>query len=346
MVKAIQRRAVAKAAAGVALGFAATRVVAALVSSARRVFANRVVVISGGSRGLGLALAEAFGAAGAKLVLIGRDAETLASARALLHERLGEQLDVALVAADVSDGTQIARAAREAVEAYGAVDVLVNNAGIIQVGPFETMTESDFDESIALHVYAPLRLTRALLPALRLSDCARVVNVSSIGGVVSVPHLVPYATGKFGLVGLSEGLAAELRKDGIRVTTACPGLMRTGSPRHALFKSQHEAEYAWFKIADSLPLLSLDVRRAARRIVAACARGAAHVNVSWMSRLAEIAHALVPNAFVDVLALANRMLPSPGGVGSERREGLESETRATRSVFAATTDRAAQRWNQ
>jgi short-subunit dehydrogenase len=224
--------------------------------------------------------------------------------------------------------------------------VLVNNAGTIQVGPFETMTESDLDESLALHVYAPLRFTRALLPALRLSDDARIVNIASVGGLVSVPHLLAYSTSKFGLVGLSEGLAAELRKDGIRVTTVCPGLMRTGSPRHALFKSQHDREYAWFKIADSLPLISIDVRRAARRIVAACARGVAHVNVSWTSRFAELARALFPNAMVDMLAIVNRLLPAPGGIGSARREGRESESHVSRSLLTASTEAAANRWNQ
>ena len=72
-----------------------------------------------------------------------------------------------------------------------------------------------------------------------------------------MPHLLPYSASKFALVGFSEGLRAELAKDGIRVTTVCPGLMRTGSPPNAAFKGRHREEYAWFALSDALPILSI-----------------------------------------------------------------------------------------
>src|SRR5204863_5194639 len=123
----------------------------------------------------------------------------------------------------------------------------------------------------------PLFTTLSVLPAMRRQGEGRIVNISSIGGKIAVPHLLPYDASKFALTGFSEGLRAELLKDGIYVTTVCPGLMRTGSPRNADFKGQHEAEYAWFSIGDSLPGMSMSAEAAAERIVTAFRQGEAEV---------------------------------------------------------------------
>src|SRR5690606_33875253 len=109
--------------------------------------------------------------------------------------------------------------------------------------------------------WGPFYCIDAVLGGMRRRGEGRIVNVSSVGGRVGVPHMVPYCAGKFALVGFSESLRAELRSSGIRVTTVCPGLMRTGSPRNALFKGRHRAEYAWFAIADSLPLATISSER-------------------------------------------------------------------------------------
>src|SRR5207302_9918669 len=99
-------------------------------------------------------------------------------------------------------------------------------------------------------------------------------------GKISVPHLVPYSVGKFALTAFSEGLRSELLKDKVYVTTVCPGLMRTGSPRNALFKGNNEAEYVWFSISHALPGLSMNANRAARQVVDALARGDSEVVLS------------------------------------------------------------------
>src|SRR5205823_6261490 len=143
------------------------------------------------------------------------------------------------------------------VARYGSVDVLINNAGLIQVGPLKHMAVQDFEEALAVHLFAPLFCTLAVLPHMRRARQGRIVNIASVGGKIAVPHLLPYCASKFALVGLSNGLRAELRRDNILVTTVCPGLMRTGSPRHAWFKGRHRREYAWFVISDSLPVLSI-----------------------------------------------------------------------------------------
>ena len=137
----------------------------------------------------------------------------------------------------------------------------------------------------------------------------RVVNISSIGGRIAVPHLIPYSASKFALVGLSDGLRVELARDNIRVTTVCPGLMRTGSPVNAMFKGQRPQEYAWFAISDSLPLASIDARRAAQQIIEACRSGDAELVITVQAKLAILARTLAPELFSDVMVLLNRLLP-------------------------------------
>jgi len=144
----------------------------------------------------------------------------------------------------------------------GPIDVLVNNAGMIEVGPLEAMTIDDFEQAMQLHCFAPLRTMLAVKDTMRVRGGGRIANIASIGGLVSVPHLLPYSTSKFALVGLSRGMQEALARDCIRVTTVTPGLMRTGSPRNAAFKGSHRREFAWFALADSLPLLSVNSERA------------------------------------------------------------------------------------
>jgi short-subunit dehydrogenase len=175
----------------------------------------------------------------------------------------------------------------------------------------------------------------------------RIANIASIGGKISVPHLLPYSASKFALVGLSEGLRAELAKDGIRVITICPGLMRTGSPRHATFKGRHRAEYAWFSISDALPLVSIDADRAARQIVEAIRRGEAERVVSVPAKIAAVAHALFPELAAGLLATVNRLLPdADGAAGQEARKGAASTSVLSPSVLTILGERAARRNNQ
>jgi short-subunit dehydrogenase len=172
------------------------------------------------------------------------------------------------------------------------------------------------------------------------------VNISSIGGKISVPHLVPYAVGKFALTGFSEGLRSELLKDNIFVTTVCPGLMRTGSPRNAFFKGNNEAEYAWFSISDALPLISMSAKRAARQIVNACVRGDAEVVLSLPAKAAVKAHGVFPGLTTNILGLINVLLPAPGGIGAESRSGKQSSSRLSPSWITTLNEQAAAENNQ
>ena len=194
--------------------------------------------------------------------------------------------------------------------------------------------------------WAPLYLIQAVLPEMRRRGVGRIVNITSIGGKISMPHLIPYSASKFAFVGLSQGLRAELAKDGIVVTTVCPGLMRTGSPRNAKFKGQHRAEYTWFSIADSLPALTVSAESAASRILRACRHGEAEVMLSLPARAAATFHGMFPGLTSDMLAWLHRLLPHPGGIGPRALPGSRSTSRWSPSLLTTLTERAAAQNNE
>ena len=247
----------------------------------------------------------------------------------------------------MADPAQLKSLVATAIDWFGSIDVLVNNAGTIQVGPMDTMTFADYERAMETHFWGPLRLTTAVLPEMRHRGEGRIVNISSVGGMVAVPHLLPYCASKFALTGLSEGMRAELAKDGVLVTTVCPGLMRTGSARNATFKGRHRAEYAWFSIADALPFTSMNAQRATRRIVTACRRGEARLVLSWQAKLITVANALLPGLTAGLSSLANRLSPrSEGHARPEAKRGSESESSLSPSVLTVLADRAARRNNE
>jgi NAD(P)-dependent dehydrogenase (short-subunit alcohol dehydrogenase family) len=304
---------------------------------------DKVVLITGGSRGLGLTMARQLLHHGAHVAICARDESELERARSDLGQDDGRVLTVPC---DITDREQVLTMVDNVEHHFGRIDVLINNAGMIQVGPVELMTLDDYEEAMEVHFWGPLYAILAVLPAMRQRREGRIVNISSIGGKMSMPHLLPYNASKFALVGLSEGLRAELKKDGIVVTTVCPGLMRTGSPRNAFFKGQHRAEHAWFSISDALPIVSQSAERAARQIIAACQRGDAQVVLSLPAKLATTVHGLLPGWTTDVLGLVNRLLPAPGGIGSAQRPGKQSSSQLSPSWLTALSDRAAQRNNE
>src|SRR5215204_5627112 len=259
---------------------------------------DRVVLITGGSRGLGLVMAREFARQGARIAISARYEEELERARVDLEN---QGATVLAVKCDVADNDEVKEMVERVRHRFGAIDVLVNNAGTIQVGPLETMSHEDFRHTMMTHFWGPLNTTIAVLPEMRRRKSGRIVNISSIGGKISVPHLLPYSASKFALVGLSKGLRAELAKDGISVTTVCPGLMRTGSPRNANFKGNHRAEYAWFSISDALPFTSINAERAARQIIEACKQGQAELIISVQAKAAIAFDFLFPQTSAGLL---------------------------------------------
>jgi NAD(P)-dependent dehydrogenase (short-subunit alcohol dehydrogenase family) len=230
------------------------------------------------------------------------------------------------------------------LDTWSTVDVLINNAGVIQVGPLEHMQHEDFENAMATHFWGPLHLVLEVTPIMRHRRFGRIVNISSIGGRIAVPHLAPYSASKFALTGLSDALRAELDPYGIRVTTVAPGLMRTGSPVNAQFKGQHEAEYAWFKVSSSLPGLTIAAERAARKILNACRHGDPALTITPQAKLAAAANAVAPASVVRAMMLITRLLPEGNGLeGNKLKKGIESEAKSkwTPSVVTKLADHAA-----
>ena len=284
----------------------------------RRLFPveGRTVLITGGARGLGLLLAREFGRLGASIAICSRTPAELDSAVADLS---GRGIAVLAVRCDVTDPAQVRDFVNETVEATGRLDVIVNNAGVIAMTPFANATASDFEASLATHFWGALHLITAALPHLRRTR-GRILNISSIGGRVSVPHLLPYCAGKFALVGLSEGLRAELAREGIVVTTATPGLMRTGSHGRVLLRGRHDREAMFFGAAVATSLTSKHAGRAAREIVRACREGRAHTTPGIQARVAEIVNIVAPELSAGVAsAIASHVLPAPAAAPQGER---------------------------
>jgi len=260
-----------------------------------------------------------------------------------LQSRGGE---VFTVICDLRMRDDVNRMIAHVQEHYGQIDVLINNAGIISVGPLEEMTLDDFVEAMEANFWSGVYTTFAVLPEMRKRQTGRIVNITSIGGKLPAPHLLPYTASKFAFFGFSRGLRSELLKDGIVVTTVAPGLMRTGSPVNANFKGKNRLEYAWFSIADSLPFISMDADRAAEQILAACQRGEVEITLTAPARVVAALDRLFPEFTGSLLSIANRLLPDGGGIGQRTVRGAQSESVLSPSALTTWSDRAAERNNE
>ena len=296
---------------------------------------GRTVLITGASRGLGLVLARRAVAEGARVAICARDEAELARARQDLLGYGGPAAQVLAVSRDLTNPQEVSSLVAEVERELGSIDVLVNNAGVILSGPLENLDTRDFEEAMNTHFWAPFHTMQAVLPGMRRRGEGRIINISSLGGKVAIPHLTAYSASKFAHTGLSEGFRAELNQFGIYVTTVCPGLLRTGSAENATVKGQHQKEYAWFAVADALPGFTMSAEQAARRIWNAMRRGDGELILSLPAKLLAAFHGIAPGVTTDVLAWVNRALPATGEseAANERRKGYQSESPITRSFL-------------
>jgi short-subunit dehydrogenase len=337
---------VAKRAALVGAGVSAGLAAAAYVAHKSRTLDlhDKVVVITGGSRGLGLAMAEECAKRGARIAICARDAQELETARKQVRFRYAAHVFAKVC--DVTNSDEVQEFLSAVLERFGRIDVLIANAGTISVGPLESQTLTDYQEAMDVMYWGTVYPTLAVLPHMRERGEGRIAMITSFGGKIAVPHLTPYSAAKFAAVGFSEGLRAELRKDGIRVTTVCPGLMRTGSHLNAWFKGNHRSEFTWFSFGASTPLVSIGARRAARKIIDSVCAGDAELIITPQAKLAAAVHGVFPGTVVDILGVVNRFLPSANGNRRERHTGFESQTRLTKSFLQALGRKAARELNQ
>lgn len=261
--------------------------------------------MAGGSRGLGLLIARRLQERGYAVAICARDRAELDDAARLLDDG-----PVHTVVCDVSDRAAVQRMVAEVEQTLGPIDVLLTVAGIIQAGPAESMTYEHFDDAVGTMLMGPVNVTWAVLLGMRRRRSGHIGTVASIGGMVSPPHLLPYATAKFGAVGFSDGLVAELAGTGVTATTVVPGLMRTGGHEHARFTGDVAREYAWFAPGASLPLVSMDADRAAERIVAGVLAGRPMVVLTPLAKVGIRVRGLMPATTSRLMGLMARALPS------------------------------------
>jgi len=304
----IRDRVMIGAAAGAGLAWGARQL---LRASRRIALEGRVVIVTGASTGHGLMAARYAAQHGAHLVLASRDAENLHAAE--IDMAHAGARSVMAVPTDVTDREQCQYLVELAVERHGRLDVLVNNAGIMLVGPMETMTIDDFEATMATHFWGALHCSLAALPFMRARRFGRIANVISLGGKMPIPHLLAYTASKYALAGLTQAMRTELAKDGILVTGVYPNLMRTGGHTHAWIKGSHKTEYSLVGIGDVLPVLSTSAETVARKLWQAVCDGDADIVVGWPARVAATVHALFPNWSIEGLTLLNQVLPGASG---------------------------------
>jgi short-subunit dehydrogenase len=272
---------------------------------------QKVVLITGGSRGLGLSLAFELGNLGGRLALCARDAQELERARTRLAER---GIETAVFPCDIGEESEIEPLVARVLDRFGRIDVLINNAGHISVAPLEHVQHSDFEQAMKVMFWAPLNLALAVLPHMKQRGGGHVIDITSVGGRVSIPHLLPYCCAKFAFVAFSKGLSAELDPHRIRVLTVVPGLMRTGSYLNATFKGLAEREFAWFSLLGNLPGSSVSSSYASRRIVKSLQHNRRTCTISLPAKALIASDALMPETTQSIFAALNRyLLPGVGG---------------------------------
>src|SRR5579884_1449501 len=318
---------IAGGAVAVASAAAALKSWGAVARRARKIAASasldgQVVLITGGSRGLGLQLAREFAAHGCRIAICARNAAQLEAARADLERRGAAVL---AIRCDLTERAQVEQLVGRVTEHFGRIDILVNNAGSIAVGPMESVRVEDFEQAMAIMFWAPVYASLAVIPQMRARRSGRIVNITSIGGKISVPHLVPYSCAKFAAVALSEGMRTELARDGISVTTIVPGLMRTGSHLNAEFKGNHAREYLWFSLSAASPLTAISAERAARDIVQATRWGLSERMLGVPANIAARLHGAFPELMLPALSIVNQLLPRGSDLSVSKGKDAERE---------------------
>lgn len=281
---------------------------------------DKVVLVTGGSRGLGLILARQLAEKKARVVICSRSREDLEKVTPELSALARQFL---AIECDITDREQVDRMITEIEEKMGPVDVLINNAGKISVGPMETFDEEDYRSAMDVYFWGPFHIVRRILPHMKEQRSGRIVNIISVTALVSFPHLLPYNVSKFALSGFSEGLTAEMEHYNIKVTSVYPGLMTTGSHRNIDVKGKYEKEYEWFSATATHPLIAMSAERAARKIVSAMQGGEKTLTLSFPAKLGKLIHAMFPDLIISVFDLINRFLPDYAGTGHQSVKGYD-----------------------
>jgi short-subunit dehydrogenase len=306
---------------------------------------GKVALITGGSRGLGLALAEELGAHGCRLALCARDSEELENAVTRLRSH---GFEAEAFPCDITKEETLDQLLAHVIGHFGTIDILVNDAGLIKISPVEDLQHSDFDEAMNLMFWAPVNLTLRVLPHFKQKGSGHIVNITSVGGRVAIPHLIPYCCAKFAIVGFSTGLSSELDPSHIHVLTVTPGLMRTGSYLNAEVKGQQDKEFAWFSLLGNMPGLTVSAKEAAVSIRTALQRREQTCTISLPAKILIQSEALLPEATRAMMQAVNTYL-LPLATGKTHSASGKTVNSRFGAVFQALTTlgrAAAQSLNQ
>ncbi len=307
-------------------------------------FRGRVVAITGGSRGLGLNLARQLASQGAKIALIARDVQELATAE---REILALGAQCFTVSADIGIESEAEGAIERIAAHFGHLDALVNGAGIMQIGPLDNMAQSDFEAAMNINFWGGLWCARAAMPHLKKSGQGRIANIVSFGGQVAAPHMAPYTASKFAMKGFSDALRNEAARDGVLVTTVCPGPIRSGSHLQIKFKGQQAKEFRLLKMAIAIPGGAIEVESAARLIIEAMKKGVPSLIFPFPVFLLTAAYAVFPNLAGAILSLVTRFAPAPDSAnGDELIAGRDLQSEVPPSVLTRLADRAVEANNE
>lgn len=281
-------------------------------------FKRKTAYITGGSRGLGLSLAWNLLERGADVALIARDNEELFRAHELLTKSF-PNARILLGKCDITDTNQLQQSWKTASEYLNGIDILINNAGAILVGPFEATDRSDYEAQMRLHLYASIETTKLAVEHFKARGGGKILNICSLGGKIGVPHMSAYDASKFALAGFAQGVRPELALDNITMTTAFPTLMRTGSPIQAVFKGDHEKEFKIFETIDNLPWISISADEAAKQILDAVAEGRSEITLSVIAKARMALNYFFPEILNAITDFVTGLLPR--GTSNLRKTG-------------------------
>ncbi|NMO14548.1 SDR family oxidoreductase [Pyxidicoccus fallax] len=316
-------RATSKAAGALGLLAGAGLALSAATRRARRIdLRGRVVLITGGARGLGFAIARAFLQRGSRLAICGRDGDKVAQAVEALRREGG---DVFGAACDTSNPEQVRGFVDQVLARFGTIDVLVNNAGQCFVGPAAQLEAETVEKALRGIFWLQFHPTMAVLPHMRTRRFGRIVNITSISGKLPVAHQAAYTLGKYAVTGWSETLAIELARDGVHVSTLTPPPLRNGAPMHVHFNGAREGEFIWFTRILTSRLATTTADRVARVVVDAAEHGDRERTITPLSWLGARVQGLAPNLMTWFMTQVERFQPPPGAPGerSPMRPGHE-----------------------
>lgn len=271
----------------------------------RRHTQGRTVLITGGSRGLGLELAREFLAAGARVALCARNQAELERARQRLAPA-GEPVSIHV--ADISDPQDVDRLVSEVAERWGRLDILVNNAALFMSGPMALMRVEDYERILKVNLIGTIIVTETCRPYLERRG--GVITIVSAAGLLPAPHLAPYAVSKAGVSMYAQLLEVELADRGLETMAVYPSYMPTGVSYHADYRGAVAAEQHTVQRLMQVPFLAVDQRRGAGIIVDAWRYGRRVVIYPAVVRLSVMLTGLVPEFVLRIARRANRYYPT------------------------------------